>query len=515
MHPAWPSRIPLPGMPREKLAARRPEKAGSLSTRFIPSWPLLIGLIAFIRALAEPRALLNDPDTYLHIAAGRWIVAHLGLPFADPFSHTMTGASWIPGQWLGEVILAMAYAAAGWSGVAVVTAACFGLALGLATYFLARRVSALPGVIAAFAGAALALPHLLARPHVLALPLLVSWSGVLLSRRGDGLAPPCWLLLVIALWANLHASFLFGIGLAGFLAVEAVWAPGPGCSRATECRRWGCFAVGSVVAALLTPIGIEAFLQPLRLMAMPALQASFEEWLPPDFVRFPALELWLLGLVAIAFTCRARLALPRLVLLLALVHMALAHVRHADLLGLVGPLVIADAIGPVLIARLDAIAASPLLRFARRLGAPARWPAVLAVVAFGGIAATPLLMRPLVRADDRATPGAAVAAARQSGFAGPVFNGEAFGGYLAFTGVLSFIDGRIEMYGDRFLAEHVAAEHGDATVLAVLLARYGVGWTLLAPQSGAVAVLDRLAGWRRAYEDAVAVIHVPVESRGR
>ena len=51
------------------------------------------------------KALLNDPDTYLHIAAGRWMLAHRALPFADPFSHSMPGASWVPHEWLAEFIL--------------------------------------------------------------------------------------------------------------------------------------------------------------------------------------------------------------------------------------------------------------------------------------------------------------------------------------------------------------------------------------------------------------------------
>jgi hypothetical protein len=48
--------------------------------QFVPSWPLIVGLVFFIRALVQPMALLNDPDTYLHIAAGRWMLAHAALP---------------------------------------------------------------------------------------------------------------------------------------------------------------------------------------------------------------------------------------------------------------------------------------------------------------------------------------------------------------------------------------------------------------------------------------------------
>src|SRR5919197_5027188 len=75
----------------------------------VPSWPLIAAIAALARALAQPAALLNDPDTYLHIAAGRWMLAHWALPIRDPFSHSLAGASWIPHEWLAEVILALVF----------------------------------------------------------------------------------------------------------------------------------------------------------------------------------------------------------------------------------------------------------------------------------------------------------------------------------------------------------------------------------------------------------------------
>src|SRR5258708_27049498 len=79
--------------------------------QWVPSLPLLIALIPLLRVVSEPLPLLNDPDTYLHIAAGRWIIEHAALPTADPFSHTMAGAQWVPHEWLAEIILAVAYRA--------------------------------------------------------------------------------------------------------------------------------------------------------------------------------------------------------------------------------------------------------------------------------------------------------------------------------------------------------------------------------------------------------------------
>jgi hypothetical protein len=51
-------------------------------------------------------------------------------------------------------------------------------------------------------------------------------------------------------------------------------------------------------------------------------------------------------------------------------------------------------------------------------------------------------------------------------------------------------------------------QRGDRDAVEDTLTRYGVAWTILAPDSRIVAALDREPGWRRLYSDAVAVVHV-------
>jgi hypothetical protein len=431
--------------------------------------------------------------------------ANAALPVHDPFSHSLAGAVWVPHEWLAELILAAVYDAAGWSGLVLLTAAAFALSLGLLTRFLLRWAEPFSTVIVATLGAALVLGHLLARPHLIALPLLVLWSGALFAARDGGAAPPFRLLPVMALWANLHGSFMFGLGLALFLAVEAVLAPR---CRVVEARRWGLFCLLAVAAALVTPNGIAGFFQPLRLIAMPALQASFGEWQSANFQEFQPLEIWLLGLIALGFTTGAKPPLTRLLLLLGLCHMALNHIRHAELLGLVGPLAVAASLGPYIASRIGSMPLSSLGRGVVRIAAPAAAPGVALILVLALAASLPLLLRPIARADDRVSPANAVAAAMRMGLTGPVFNSEAFGGYLIFQRIPTFIDGRAELYGNTFLDRYLAAEGGSEIALATLLDEYGITWTLLMPQQAAVDRLDALPGWRRVYADAIAVIHV-------
>ena len=67
----------------------------------------------------------------------------------------------------------------------------------------------------------------------------------------------------------------------------------------------------------------------------------------------------------------------------------------------------------------------------------------------------------MVREDIFTSPGAAFAHVPASLAAMPVLNEYNFGGFLIFNGVRPFIDGRADMYGDKFLedyAELITAE---------------------------------------------------------
>ncbi|HEY2132142.1 MAG TPA: hypothetical protein VGH36_04075 [Acetobacteraceae bacterium] len=62
-------------------------------------------------------AVLNDGDTYSHLAAGQWMLAHGAVPSTDPFSYSFAGASWVAHEWLAELLSALAFRLAGWSGL--------------------------------------------------------------------------------------------------------------------------------------------------------------------------------------------------------------------------------------------------------------------------------------------------------------------------------------------------------------------------------------------------------------
>ena len=72
----------------------------------------------------------------------------------------------------------------------------------------------------------------------------------------------------------------------------------------------------------------------------------------------------------------------------------------------------------------------------------------------------------------------------------------------------------VRQTGDDFLGLYLQIMRPDRVALEDALRRYRIAWTLLPPSSPSVALLDLMPGWRRAYADDVAVIHVRAGAAG-
>src|SRR5437660_3608538 len=138
-------------------------------------------------------------------------------------------------------------------------------------------------MIATALAVTLVIPHVLARPHIFTLPILVAWAAGLVRARSENRAPAARLALMMVLWANLHGGYLFGLGLAGLLAAEAVLLAPDWRTRRQAAGCWGFFGVLAVGAALLTPYGVDGLLLPLRLTRMSVAMWPVVEWRSPGF----------------------------------------------------------------------------------------------------------------------------------------------------------------------------------------------------------------------------------------
>jgi hypothetical protein len=466
----------------------------------VPALPFLVGSAVYLLLFTLGGRLLNDPDVYWHQAVGQWIVDNGVFPTADPLSHTMRGAHWIAFEWLSQFAYAAAYDLGGWSGVVVLAAAAAGLAFGLLTHFLLRELPPAPALTLVIAALVLVSPHLLARPHVLALPMMVAWIGPLVRAVDRGRQPPFVLLPLMALWANLHGSFTIGLALLAPIAFEAVLRTQPA-ERRSVALRWAAFVALAVLAACITPYGPDAFLVTIRHLDLGEALSIIVEWQPQDFGRLGAFEICVLAGIGYALFRGITLPWVRIVVLLGLLHLSLAHVRHADVLAMLGPLFLAAPLSQYFTPRRKADSAETLA---------VPLPNALSAAALSGLLLSITLGVNSSRAmapNSQNSPAAAVTAGNLLD-GRPVLNEFAFGGYLTYVGVAPFIDGRAELYGRAFLMRHHRAIMlQDLPDFLRLLDEYNIAATLLAPTTPAVALLDRLPGWRRVHGDNIAVVH--------
>jgi hypothetical protein len=316
----------------------------------------------------------------------------------------------------------------------------------------------------------------------------------------------------MVVWANLHGGFTLGLALGGAMALEAVLGAHPR-QRVATARSWAIFLALALISSLVTPHGVGGILFTWHvLFNLGFVLDRVGEWRSPDFHTLNALELWLIAGLALVLHQGLRLPPVRLLLVLGLLHLALKHIRYIELVGLLSPLFVA---GPFAAqwqrARQGREQVESVDRFFRKLSGPASNGAVLASV-LALVAATWVTarLRPL-ELPEATVPARAVSEVQKAGITGPVLNSYTSGGYLIYMGIPVFIDGRADMYGEKFTKRYVEAlELRSANGLEKLLDEYRIAWTLLEPENSATALLDHLPQWRRLYADKTAVVHIRV-----
>jgi hypothetical protein len=448
--------------------------------------------LAFAVTAFAPQ-VLNDGDTYLHIAAGRRMIADHAILFTDPFSYTAAGMPWDAHEWLAEILMAASFAAGGWNGLLILFGLAAAATAGALSWSVGRHLAPVAQAVATVLAMACMTWSLLARPHLLAMPLLAIWVAGLVDARSRNAAPTLWLLPLMALWVNLHGSFLLGLGLAGALALEALLEDTADRRRAI--LGWGPFVLGAGTVSLLNPHLLTGVLFPLSLMGTPNL-AHVGEWQAMDLSHFQPAIAALAVLIYLGFTRGARLSPLRTMLVLGLAYTAIQHQRHQIVAAIAIPMLVAEPFG----AALGTV----------RAGFSGHWSrAAIASMALAlGTLTIARAAIPPTRGDAANAPREALRSVPATVRATPVLNDYSFGGYLIFAGVRPFIDSRVELYGDAALRRYAELSGANRKVLGEVLRRYGIRWSILNPASPMVGALDATPGWHRVYSGRFAVVHI-------
>lgn len=300
----------------------------------------------------------------------------------------------------------------------------------------------------------------------------------------------------MVLWCNLHAGFIIGLVFAGLLAIEAV-AEARGSERLQVAWHWGVFIALATGASLISPNGISPFTMTLELLRMHML-TQIQEWHGVDFTTFQPVVVWIALAILGGYSLGVKLPLSRTAMVLLLLYEALAHQRNQELLGFIAPLLVAAPLAAVMPA-----GASDVVR---RNWKPGGASVLIATIVLGFFSAAFALDRQGVRPPEIVAPVGALDAARAARLTTHVFNSYRFGGYLAFNGIPTFIDGRADLFGNAFIKQYLSAVTGLDDELPSLLNRYKIRWMIFEPKTAVVTILDHLPGWERIYADRYAVV---------
>ena len=493
----------------------------------------ILGFVVGILLVAHLALLgffeITSLDTWFHLKEGELYVTTHSLPTQDPFAFTTQGREWIKYSWLADVFFYLIYAATGFPGLILLRLGLLFL-LAFVLYRMLRGCGLHPlAALLLIFVASLALRfRLFIRPEILSFLLLLTTMAILLRLQ----AAPRWaafaLVPVQIVWTNVHASFVFGMGLPG-LVLLANLLPGdrmaPGWDRLrldwTRVRHLAAAVVCLPLAALVNPHGVSMLLFPLRQNRMIRLTA-FPEW--RGVWDLPEMDpVWWEPVIIFAVVLFAFVAVS---ILLWAREKRYDPVGWGIVLCMGTYAVMRNRAVPYFILAVLPLLALALIRVVRHLPVeasdrPPRWLERVGMVACLLVLTTSIVDQSFLTqryprgfgvAPGFFPEGAATFLERHH-LDGRVFNSYKFGAYLMWRRWPAnqvFIDGRYDaiLFDETLLEEYFLA-HRDPAALDRIAATYGVDILLVdADPERRIAYLTAPSSWARVYWDPVAEVYV-------
>lgn len=466
---------------------------------------LVTVLCCILAVMAAREKLLGDPDIWWHIKTGAWIWQHGAFPTVDPFSFSFAGHPWIAKEWLSQIVYFAAFALGGWNAVAFTGLAVIGASVAVLYWSVSGWLRPSLAAAVVLVCILLASTSITVRPHLLSLPLLVIWTDQLFKASQEGRSPNFLLLLVLVVWANLHAAFTMGFVIAFFAFLDVLEAGG--LAKRGVILRWLAFLALCPVVSLIHPYTYQPMMATWLFIKPHDWVAPIVEWQPFNAQIHKLHAVALIGLAFAALVSGFRLGIARALLLALLVYLFMTHVRYAFFLFPVLTLVVAPGVAQQF-SRLsfEQWRRQPLQPLEQRIGTAFTPIASVLTGMLVLVLGLQLLALPTSPPESVAVTDA-LSFVRSHGVTGNVMNHYGFGGPLIFNDIPTFIDGRTEQLflGD-FMTEF-ATGPGDEAGLSKAIDQYDVRWTIMPPGDARVLLLDKMPNWHRVYADKFAVIH--------
>lgn len=309
-------------------------------------YPLLaLSFFGFVISLTP----IPPNDFWWHVKAGEIVAEEGRIPDTNLWAWTLPrDQPFVYGGWLGQLLLYLSFSAGGVPLVVFLRNALALTMLALVAWEARRRsgswrLATLATTLAGF----MALGNVTVRPQMWAwLPFMLML--LILARYSAGVLRPTWLLalpILMALWVNLHGSFVLGIGLVGaYLAGELL----PRVVDGAEALEWGRIrslalaALATLLATLANPFGLGIFRHAEMLLTDEPGRKLGLEWQPPaptDLGNGTFYASILLLIVVLAAT-RKRPSASDLLVLCSLLWLAWSGQRYVIWFGLMAAPVI-------------------------------------------------------------------------------------------------------------------------------------------------------------------------------
>jgi len=432
--------------------------------------------VPVLGVVAAAGRAITDNSFLWHVRAGTIQLDAGEVLRTDPFSFTAGGEEWRTQSWIADLGYGLLERATGdlswvWPLVAVTMAATL-LLIGVAVYREASNPTATAVVL--FLVAWLVLRTLVPRPVVFSHLLLAALVVALTHPRLRWAIP-----LLLWLWAGVHGSFVIGLGL---IVLEAI--------RTGRRELWGTLGL-STMAVSLTAHGVALWGVLLEFAENRGALDLIQEWAPPDLTDLSAAPYALLVVAVVVAAARGRIAVRDLVVVMPFLLFGLTSYRA---------LIPATVVIAPWAARAIEFPAPRPRQEAGILNAAIAVVMVAAALVLGGARAGSI-------PDSDLFPVAAIPSLQE----GPLFHGDAVGGYLIYSAWpdrLVYTDDRAELYGEARFQEFVDARDGLPAWRDVF-ERYEISQALLrADETGLQGVLVA-SGWSERFRDDEFVVLSP------
>jgi hypothetical protein len=309
---------------------------------WIPSvFGVTIGVILLITTFLIP---IKADDIWWHLKAGEYIFTHLSLPDQNMFSFTAPDHSWLPHEWLSELVFYVIYKTLGHQGLIAFGILLNAIVCGL-VYKLCNHYSRSPYLssIITLLATLMILGNFSLRPYLFGNLFFILTMYAMEEPETGGRLRPILIFLIFTAWANFHGSFLIGLALILiFMFASLILSLSDKKRNFVEARRFFTDFIIATVACVVTPNHVYGLIFPLvyvqqALSPEVSYLTNLSEWQPAGFnTPLGRMITFYLGFTGFALVGSGRRLKPsHFGLLVAFATFAYSSIRNIPLLGIV------------------------------------------------------------------------------------------------------------------------------------------------------------------------------------